>query len=287
MMTAPEASKTMVLSDGRTLGYTEYGVPTGTPIILFHGTPGSRLGGAMFDEVARAHRVHLVAADRPGYATSSPLPRGTLLGYVSDVVALADSLHLERFAVLGVSGGAPFALACAAKIPERVTCCGLMSGIGPLAIPHSMDGMASVNRIVFTLARFMPALVGTMLPGQIKTSMKSVQKYIERRESPVDDVSPTAFAQLVADQLEAVRTGGKGITFDMSIVARDWGITLERIETKVYMWHGAEDNLAPVALARYVAEHIPGAVIKFIPGAGHTGTFACAGGVIETLIACE
>ncbi len=147
-----------------------------------------------------------------------------------------------------------------------------------------MNGMASVNRIVFTLARFMPALPGVFLPRQIKSSMKSMQKYIDEGTSPLADVPPRVFAQLIADQLEAVRVGGKGITFDMGIVTREWGFKLEEIHTRVTMWHGAADNLAPVALARYVAEHIPGCVIKLIPSAGHAGTFSCADEVMGTLV---
>jgi pimeloyl-ACP methyl ester carboxylesterase len=88
----------------------------------------------------------------------------------------------------------------------------------------------------------------------------------------------------MADQLEAVRAGGQGIRFDMRIVTREWGFQLEKIHTQVSMWHGAEDNLAPLALACYVAEHIPGCVIKFIPDAGHAGTFSCADEVMRTLV---
>src|SRR5262249_10636996 len=141
----PIAESTILLKDGRRLGYAQYGDPQGSPILLFHGCPGSRLCGAIFDHVAREQQVRLLVADRPGYATSSPVRNGTLLGYVDDVVALCDALHLDTFAVLGVSGGGPFALACAASLATRVTRCGLLSAIGPLAIPHSMDSMAPVN----------------------------------------------------------------------------------------------------------------------------------------------
>lgn len=278
------SDRTLVLRDGRTLGYAEYGDPVGTPILLFHGTPGSRLEGALFDHAAQEHRARILVADRPGYATSSPVRHGSLLGYVDDVVALADALHLDTFGLVGASGGGPFALACAARIPERVRCCGLMSAIGPLALPHSMDGMVSVNRIMFTLARFMPALPGFLVPRQFKSSMKSLQKHLDEGTSPLADVPPEVFAQLMADQLEAVRAGGKGITFDFGILTRDWGFPLEQIHTRVWMWHGAEDNLAPVALARYVAEHIQGCVLKVIPNAGHAGTYACADEVMRMLV---
>ncbi len=161
-----------------------------------------------------------------------------------------------------------------------------MSGIGPLALLHSMDGMASVNSIFFTLGRFMPTVIAALVSRQVKASMKSMQHYIDEGKSPLADVSPEVFAQLMADQLEAIRTGGKGIRFDMRIVTRPWGFELEQIHTPVSMWHGAEDTLAPVALARYVAEHIPGGVIKVIPGADHAGTFSCADEVMSTLISC-
>jgi pimeloyl-ACP methyl ester carboxylesterase len=276
--------KAIVLKDGRTLGYAEYGDPMGAPVMLFHGTPGSRLVGVIFDKVAREHQVRIFVADRPGYATSSPVRHGSLLGFADDMDALADALQLNTFALLGASGGGPFALGYAAKFPERVKRCALMSTIGPLALPHSMDDMVSANRTFFRLARFMPALPGILVPRQLKSSMKSMQKYIDEGTSPLADVPPAIFAPMMADQLEAVRTGGKGISFDFGILTHDWGFQLEKIHTKVSMWHGAKDDLAPVALARYIAEYIPDCVIKIIPSAGHAGTFACADEVMSTLI---
>jgi pimeloyl-ACP methyl ester carboxylesterase len=216
------SDRTLVLKDGRTLGFAEYGDPLGIPILLFHGTPGSRLEGALFDRAAQAHHARILAADRPGYATSSAMRHGSLLGYAEDSIALMDALHIDTFSVLGASGGGPLALACAAKNPERVRCCGLLSAIGPLTIPHSMDDMASVNRIFFTLARFIPSLTGVIVPRQFKSSMQSLQTYIDEGTSPLADVPPEAFALLMADQFEAVRTGGKGITFDFRILTHDW-----------------------------------------------------------------
>jgi pimeloyl-ACP methyl ester carboxylesterase len=89
---------------------------------------------------------------------------------------------------------------------------------------------------------------------------------------------------MMADQLEAVRNGGKGISFDFGILTRDWGFPLEKIQTPISMWHGAEDDLTPVALARYISEHIPDCAIKIVPGAGHAGTYSCVDEVINTLV---
>lgn len=111
----------MTLKDGRTLGYAEYGESTGTPVIGFHGMPGSRLVMKSVEKAALAARARIIAPDRPGYGLSQPDKHGTLLGYVDDIVELADTLKIDRFAVMGVSGGGPYPLACAYKIPQRVT----------------------------------------------------------------------------------------------------------------------------------------------------------------------
>jgi len=50
----PRPDNVVRLRDGRILGYAEYGDPTGRPAFLFHGTPGSRLEGAIAHDVAGA-----------------------------------------------------------------------------------------------------------------------------------------------------------------------------------------------------------------------------------------
>src|SRR5512140_2489608 len=96
-------AKILLLPDGRNLSYAEYGDPQGRPLIGFHGMPGSRYFMSILDAPARQAGLRLVAPERPGYGGSSPW-RGGLLDYTRDVLALADALKFERFAVLGVSG---------------------------------------------------------------------------------------------------------------------------------------------------------------------------------------
>lgn len=97
----------------------------------------------------------------------------------------------------------------------------------------------------------MPELHGILVPRQFKSSMKSLQKHIDEGTSPLADVPPEAFALLIADRLEAVRAGGKGITFDFGLLTRDWRFPLEKIHIRVSMWHGAEDNMVK-ALPNFV-----------------------------------
>jgi pimeloyl-ACP methyl ester carboxylesterase len=260
----------LTLKDGRTLAYAEYGASTGTPIIGFHGMPGSRLVMQSVEKAALAAHAHIIAPDRPGYGFSQPNKHGTLLGYVDDVVELADALQIDRFAVMGVSGGGPYPLACAYKIPQRVTVAALVSGIGPLSLPNSTRGMVRMNRIMFTVGHLSPALTGRLLPRLIRSSLPSMEQHVQSGTSPSPDLSPEVFAIMTADQREAIRAGGQGVIFDMKILWRPWGFRFEDIHTRVYLWHGLADDLAPVSLAQYMADHVPGCEATFYPGEGHT-----------------
>ena len=131
--------QTLTLSGGRKLGFAEYG--SGTPLLYFHGHPCSRLEARY---LAGREGIRVIGIDRPGMGLSSYQPKRTLISWTDDVVSLADSLGLEKFAVVGLSGGAPYALACAYAIPERISACGIVSGVW------------SIDRRTAFLAAWMP-----------------------------------------------------------------------------------------------------------------------------------
>ena len=121
------------LSDGRTLGYAQYGVPDGKPLFVFHGSPGSRLQVRAAHAPALARGIRIIAPDRPGLGLSTRLPGRQVADWPSDVRELADALNIARFAVIGVSGGGPYVAACAWGLPERITRAGIVSGVAPPA----------------------------------------------------------------------------------------------------------------------------------------------------------
>jgi pimeloyl-ACP methyl ester carboxylesterase len=273
----PTTGNTIRLSDGRILGYAEYGLPDGTPVIGFHGMPGSRLMLKVLEPAAISAGARLITPDRPGYGRSQPNPRGTLREYPQDIAELADALRLERFAVVGVSGGGPYALACAHELPERLSLAGLVSGVGPLAIPGGLQGMARMNRIMFTLGRYSPALTGKLLPRLMRSSWASLEEHVRNGTSPTPDISPEQFAVITADQREALRSGGQGIAFDMRALWRGWSFRLEDIRAQVCLWHGEADELGPVRLVRYIAQRVPGCEATYYPGEGHVGPLTLHG----------
>jgi pimeloyl-ACP methyl ester carboxylesterase len=134
---------TLRLRDGRSLGYLDIGEVGTPPVILFHGSPGSRLDAFYLpsDELA-ATGVRMLAPDRPGLGRSDPRPRQSFREGVADAAGLADALGLEKFAVIGVSGGGPYAAACAEWLPERLTAAALVSGVGPSTLPGSPPAWA-------------------------------------------------------------------------------------------------------------------------------------------------
>jgi len=116
----------LALGDGRTLAWSEGGDPAGTPVLFFHGCPDTRRAAWTGHDAAHAAGVRLIAANRPGYGASTPASPSYEL-VVGDVAELADSLGLDRFAVIGMSVGGTFALACAARLPYRVTTAALVA----------------------------------------------------------------------------------------------------------------------------------------------------------------
>lgn len=127
-------SQSCTLPDGRTLSYAEFGDPIGYPLMFFHGFPSCRLEAWFLDPIAQRKGIRLIAPDRPGFGRSTFQPNRQFVHYPSDIRALADHLELDRFAILGGSGGGPYALACAKDIPGRLSAVGLLASAGPWEI---------------------------------------------------------------------------------------------------------------------------------------------------------
>jgi pimeloyl-ACP methyl ester carboxylesterase len=134
--------KVLRLRDGRLLRYAEYGDPDGTPLFYFHGSPGSRFEGWFVDEAARRRGIRVIAFDRPGFGSDFK-PGRTIGDWPDDVVQAADAFGFDRFAILGLSFGGPHALACALRIPERLTSVAIVSSVGPFQAPGATDGMGA------------------------------------------------------------------------------------------------------------------------------------------------
>lgn len=263
------ATDTLALDDGRTLAYAAFGDPEGAPVVVFHGGVGSRGFGLLFEDAAAALGARLVSPDRPGYGRSDPQPDRTLVDWPDDVAVLADALGVDRFGVLGVSGGGPYAAACAYALPDRVHAAALVSSVGPPGAPAA-TGM----RVVLRLARWLPWLAGIPIRRTLERARTDPDAAVEARAS--GKAGPEAAMhhgdagrRLNAQTAEAGRQGHRPTVSEMALVGRDWGFDLGAIDVPVRVWHGALDRTVPVATAEYLADAIPDARLTVHDDVGH------------------
>jgi pimeloyl-ACP methyl ester carboxylesterase len=262
----------ITLSGGRLLGYAEYGDPHGFPVLAFHGWPGSRLQGARYDAAARRSGVRLIAPDRPGVGLSDSQPGRTLRDWPRDVAALADQLELERFAVLGVSGGGPYALACARWIPERLHAVGVASGLGLLLSADVTTAQSRWLLRALLAGRIMPR-IGLRLVAEALRRRPHTALHWGSKPMPACDrviVSEPAFRSIaIADLNAALRDGGSAAAHDLALLTGDWGFDLAEVQAPILLWHGEQDGIVPCALGRHVAASLPHCRATFFPDEGH------------------
>jgi pimeloyl-ACP methyl ester carboxylesterase len=264
------------LPDGRHLGFAEYGDPAGSPLFYFHGWPSSRLEARLIDSTATEMRVRVIAPDRPGYGLSDFLPDRKLTHWPEDVCALAAHLGLNRFAALGISGGGPYAAACAALIPDRLSCVLLVCSVAPGDMPHATDGMVRLYRWLLSFARKAPWLAHRVAKICLRafwgTGEQLIPRQIEER-LPEPDKRAVAHAglrqALITASKEALRKGVRGAAWDGLLLAKSWGFHLQDIRLPVHLWHGEKDIIVPCAMGRYLAQAIPRCQTTFSPQDGH------------------
>lgn len=271
----PLSDHTVQLGDGRTLGYAEYGRPEGRPVFYFHGMPGSRLLGGQLVPAAEELNLRIVAPDRPGIGLSDFKPHRRLTDWPDDVVELADLLGVDRFAVVGTSGGGPYALACAWKIPERLRGVAVVSGVGPLDVPGAEEGMSPQMALARRLSRRAPwtirpvmALLGTMSRRAPEAPMKQIEKSAPEPDRAVM-ANPDARELIRDGGAEAFRAGSRGVAHDMRLTGESWGFPLGEIPDKVDLWQGEEDTTVSLVTAKWLVAQIPNCRATFVPDAGH------------------
>lgn len=268
------------------------GNPLGPPVFFLHGTPGSRVGPVPRGRVLYELGVCLISFDRPGYGRSDRLISRKVADVVPDVAAIADSLGLDRFAVLGRSGGGPHALACAAMLPDRVTRAGVLVSLAPWAA-EGLDwfaGMADSNVREYMTAVTNPEVLTARLiqaaarikadPASHVTALSPEMPEPDRRVV-ADGGIRTMLAQNFA---EALRDSAAGWIDDALAFCAPWGFNPADIEVPVLLWHGENDVFSPVAHARWLADRIPGAIMSIRSHTAHFGALEVLPDVLSWLI---
>ncbi|PRH79284.1 alpha/beta hydrolase [Streptomyces solincola] len=282
-------------ADGRHLMVERLGDPQGRPVFLLHGTPGSRLGPAPRGMVLYQRGMQLIAYDRPGYGGSDRLAGRSVASVAEDVAVIADALGLKRFAVVGRSGGAPHALACAALLPDRVT---RTAALVTLAPPDAdgldwFAGMTAFNVSEYTAATLDPGGVADRLTPRADAIRQDPVRLLDdlRRELTASDRMVVADAgvrsMLLRNYQEALRTSAWGWIDDALAFCMSWGFDPADIPGEVLLWHGEQDVFSPVGHARWLAERIPGATAVLEPSAAHFDALHALPRVLTWLLETE
>jgi pimeloyl-ACP methyl ester carboxylesterase len=278
-MVAPSqvATELVRLRDARVLEYAGYGDPRGVPVIFFHGFIGSHHQARFAHEAAVRNGVRLIAPNRPGVGRSTAHARKVMADVVPDIEDLTTQMGIERFSVIGASGGGPYALACLARLPGRVRGAMIVSGLGPLDSPQGLRVMKPYARLALRGGRLFPLLTRCVLALRARHFRRDPEAFLNElagRWARCDQelmARPEIRALFLADLHEVLVTGqGAGaMAHELGLYFR-WGFALEDIRPtqRVHFWHGHADLLVPPAMCRVMADRLPAAEVTLCPG-GH------------------
>ena len=265
--------------DGRKLSVESLGHPEGKPVFLLHGTPGGRNGPRPRGIVLHRRGIRLISYDRPGYPGSDRLPGRQVADAARDVEAIADYLGIDRFSVIGRSGGAPHALACVSILKERTICAAALGSLAPYDA-ENLDwkrGMADSNIQVYSDATAdLEALIEKLnkQAGQVKNNSEGLLKLLwpELVGHDKEVIGDIALRQIIARiHEEALRETADGWIDDVIALSRPWGFELSDITAPVKLWGGSDDVFSPISHTQWLAEHIKGAELDIEIGKAHFG----------------
>ena len=285
------------LADGRRIAYAEWGDPHGFPCLLFHGSPGSRKFAKHFDEAARRAHLRLIAPDRPGFGASEPVGDYTILGVAEDSLALLRSITSGRFAVAGLSGGAPYVYAVSILEPERITVAAIISGLAPIAAGEDagrntklVTAIRSNSQRTLRMLRLQGRLLRRViriiarLPRILRTPfMRAYARSLPPSDGAIV-ARPEVAGMSIEDLAESLRQGSEAAFLELLAQLRDpWGFDLGDVTVPVLLWHGTEDQNALCSTARRAAEDLPRCDATFYEGEGHLMFFNHADEILAAI----
>jgi pimeloyl-ACP methyl ester carboxylesterase len=296
-------SQFMLLPDGRTLGFSEYGPESGYPVLYFHGYPSSRLEVSAVAKIAHRRGIRFFGLDRPGFGLSTYAPNRKIMDWPQDVKAFANHVGLKKFAVMGGSGGGPYALACAQGLPKEIMS---VVGLFASAVPWDRDGYHDVSwarYFTYLAAHYTPwtfkvagdGIVGStrwlvtttwakrwidsLLEGMANKEKEDWEKkggedgVTSSRGTPDDYENkpiPQRREEAIKIIMEAFRQGAQPTVQEAVLLTTDWGIKFEEVDfNPILIWHGTNDTNASMRMAKWMADRLPHSYLKEYEGVDH------------------
>jgi pimeloyl-ACP methyl ester carboxylesterase len=288
----PKLEGNIAVGDDRQIGFAEFGDPQGRAVFWLHGTPGARRQIPMEARVyAEQQQIRLIGVDRPGIGSSTPHQYDTVFAFADDLRTIADTLGIDKLLVIGLSGGGPYTLACAAAMPERVVAAGVLGGVAPARGADAIGGgVMAFGTVVAPLLE--------VAGGPIRLAASALVRLARPVASPALDLygrmSPEADRRMLArpefkamfldDLLNGSRKQLAAPFADVVVFARDWGFRLDEVKVPVRWWHGDHDHIVPFAHGEHVVSKLPDAQLYHLPGESHLAGLGYAEEILGTMM---
>ena len=288
----PKLEGNVAVGDDRQIGFAEFGSPRGRAVFWLHGTPGARRQIPVEARVyAEQNDVRLIGIDRPGIGSSTPYQYPNVLAFAEDLRMIADVLGIEEMAVIGLSGGGPYALACGAAMPDRVVVAGILGGVAPTRGPEAISGgLMSLGSAIAPLMPVIGLPLRLAAVGLIRVIRPLGSRAVDMygRISPEGDrrllARPEFKAMFLDDLLNGSRKQMAAPFADVVAFAKDWGFRLEQVKVPVRWWHGDADHIIPFAHGRHVVSLLPDAELYTLPGESHLAGLGYAEEILRKLM---
>ena len=289
----PRTERTVEVAERRKLGVCEFGPADGKPIFWFHGTPGAkRQIPPAAREASYEQGVRLIGVERPGTGTSTRHLYHHVRDFADDLRVVADTLELDRFGVIGLSGGGPYVLAVAHELPERVVAGVVLGGVAPTVGEETPGG-----GIVDLTRRFVHPLnfARLGLAAGLTVLFRALRPFGHQGAALYAAIGPEgdkiAFAspgmeEMFLDDLNhaASKNGLAAATADIVLFGRSWGFSVAEISVPIRFWHGDADHIVPLSHAQHLCDLVPDAELRVRPGESHLGTLVDGDEAVRTVI---
>jgi pimeloyl-ACP methyl ester carboxylesterase len=273
---AATSEATMTLRDGRRIAWSSGGAEDGVPIVYLHGAIGTsvRRTPALEALIERLH-IRYISLSRPGFGGSDASPGRRITDFPADVERVADRLGLGRFAIVGVSAGGPYAIACARALPDRAVATAAVSSLSPLCPPHAGTWMPVHLRLGLRALVRRPDLAargGARAMRIVERSPRAVARLARAGATPADRellAAAEGGTAAIESFLAAAAGGVRGMIDDYVTVCSAWGFDVRDVPGEVHVWHGEQDRFVPVEHARALAAALPRCRAQFDAQDGH------------------
>jgi pimeloyl-ACP methyl ester carboxylesterase len=280
------------VENGRKIGYAEYGAADGPVVFWFHGTPGSSRQIAPAARYrARDMGIRLIALERPGIGASTPHLYPNVAGWAGDVGNIVDQLALDHFACVGLSGGGPFVLACAAEYPDRMVAGAVLGGVAPtVGVDAIAGGVVGVSHSIAPILERIHWPVGSILQPLIRAALPLREQFLDLYVAICPEGDRQLFrhadmrAMFMDDIIRGTRRFAHAPLLDLVLFNRHWGFDLGDVAAPIQIWQGDADNIVPLHHGEHLASRLPNAELHIRPGESHLGGMAADEAIFTSIL---